>query len=70
MAIYKITGVAFHFDTLSELMEYVMQQSDDFRSSLDHRLIVKKQECKVVVLYRVRVDIGNKEIRLVRARRS
>lgn len=70
MSIYKITGMAFHFSALSDLMEYVMQRSDNFISALNHRLVVKKQNGVMIVLYHVEIDAENKEIRLVRARRS
>ena len=70
MTIYKITGMGFHFDTLSELMEYVMQRSDDFISLLNHRLVVKKQDGVVTVLYRIEINVENKELKYVRARRS
>lgn len=70
MAIYKITGIAFHFNALSDLMEYVMQQSDELISSLDYRLVVKKQDGAVIVLYRIEINTANKELKYVRARRS
>lgn len=70
MSIYKITGMAFHFNALQDLMEYVMQRSDSFISSLDHRLVVKKQDDVVTVLYRIEINVGNKELKYVRARRS
>lgn len=70
MAIYKITGIAFHFNALQDLMEYIMQRSDDYISLLDHRLVVKKQDGVVTVLYRVEINAENKELKYVRARRS
>lgn len=70
MSIYKITGMAFQFNALSDLMEYVMQRSDDFISALNHRLVVKKQDGMTIVLYSIVINPENKEIRLVRARRS
>lgn len=70
MTIYKITGTAFHFDALPDLMEYVMQRSDDFISLLNHRLVIKKQDGVVTVLYRIEINVENKELKLVRARRS
>ena len=70
MAIYKITGIAFHFDTLADLMEHIMQRSDEFITLLDHRLVVKKQDGTVIVLYRIEINIDNKELTYVRARRS
>ena len=70
MAIYKITGMAFHFNSLSELMEYIMQRNDEFISLLNHRLVVKKQDGVVTVLYHIRIDAENKELKYVRARRS
>ena len=70
MAIYKITGIAFHFDTLADLMEHIMQRSDEFITLLNHRLVVKKQDGTVIVLYRIEINIDNKELTYVRARRS
>lgn len=70
MAIYKITGMTFHFNALQDLIEYIMQRNDDFISLLNHRLVVKKQDGMVTVLYRVEVNVENKELRYVRARRS
>lgn len=62
--------MAFHFDVLSDLMEYVMQRSDDYISSLNHRLVIRKQAGVVTVLYHIRIDAENKELKYVRARRS
>lgn len=62
--------MAFHFDALSDLMEYVMQRSDDYISLLNYRLVVKKQNGITVVLYRIEIDAANKEFKYVRARRS
>ena len=70
MAIYKITGMAFYFDELADLMEYIMQRSDEYISLLNYRLVVKKQNGVVTVLYRVEVNASNKELKYVRARRS
>lgn len=70
MAIYKITGMAFHFNTLPDLMEYVMQRNDEFISLLNHRLVVKKQDGVVMVMYHIEIDVKNKELRYIRARRS
>ena len=62
--------MAFHFGTLSDLMEYIMQRSNDFIPLLNHRLVVKKQDGIVIVLYRIEIDVENKELKYVRARRS
>ena len=70
MAIYKITGMAFHFDILSDLMEYIMQRDDEFISLLNHRLVIRKQSGVVVVLYRIVVNAESKELKYERARRS
>lgn len=62
--------MAFHFDTLSDLMEHVMQRSDEFISLLNYRLVIKKQSGVVSVLYRIEINVENKELKYVRARRS
>lgn len=62
--------MAFHFNALQDLMEYVMQRNDEFISLLNHRLVVKKQNGVVTVLYRVKIDVENKELKYVRPRRS
>ena len=62
--------MTFHFNALQDLIEYIMQRNDDFISLLNHRLVVKKQDGMVTVLYRVEVNVENKELRYVRARRS
>lgn len=70
MAIYKITGIAFHFDALEDLMEHIMHRTDEFISLLNHRLIVKKQDGVAIVLYRIEINTDSKELKYVRARRS
>ena len=62
--------MAFHFDALPDLMEYIMQRNDGYISSLNHRLVVKKQDGVVTVLYRIEINVENKELKYVRARRS
>ena len=62
--------MAFYFDELADLMEYIMQRSDEYISLLNYRLVVKKQNGVVTVLYRVEVNASNKELKYVRARRS
>lgn len=70
--------MTFRFNALSDLMECIMQQDDGFIASLNHKLIVKEQhditivlyQVKVVVLYRIEIDVENKELKYVRARRS
>lgn len=68
--LYKITGIAFYFDTLDQLLEYVLQRSDEFITTLSHRLIVRKRDGIVIVLYHIKVDVENRNIVLRRARRS
>lgn len=78
MNVYRINGMSFCSDTISGLMEYIMQQDDGFIASLNRRLIVKEQhditivlyQVKVVVLYRIEVDAGNRVLRFVRGKRG
>lgn len=62
--------MAFQFDTLDDLIEYIMQRSDEFIALLDHRLVVKKQNGMTIVLYRIKIDREDEELKYVRARRS
>ena len=63
MTIYKVTGMAFYFDSLEDLMEHVMQRSDVFISLLNYRLVIKKQDGMVIVLYRIKSDVEHKELK-------
>lgn len=68
--LYKITGIAFYFSTIDQLLEYVLQRNDEFIATLSHRLIVKKRDGIVIALYHIKIDVENRNMILKRARRS
>lgn len=70
MSIYRINGMAFYFDSMSDFMESIMKQDDNFIASLNNRLIVKEQNNMMTVLYHVEVDADNRVLRFIRPRRS
>lgn len=68
--LYRITGIPFYYESLDTLLSSLMKRSDAEIETLNDRLIVKKENGIMKVLFKLSVNKELRNITLIRARRS
>lgn len=68
--LYRITGIPFYYENLDILLTSLMQRNDVEIERLNDRLIVKKENGVVKVLFKLSVNKELRNITLIMARHS
>lgn len=68
--LYRITGIPFYYENLDTLLSSLMKRSDAEIEKLNDRLIVKRENGIMKVLFKISVSKKLRNVTLIRARRS